>query len=127
MWFSKKKAEQPKERIIPRADITGFVPPELVRVQERRKSDMDVVSQLKSELTRTGVLANEESAGFDSFRGGRSASEVDEFVGFANDAAVSERDFNSAFYDADTTAYLEEQNRHRAPADDHNPLLGERD
>lgn len=125
-FFRKKKEDSPPvSRVIPRGDVSSFVPPAMTHVQQYSESDIKLIESLRGELTRSGVISTEilgtDKTGIDSTASEQSIDNIVSIVEEANNGALYEKDFNNEFYDPDIERQMDEQQL--TSAGDINPLL----
>lgn len=95
-------------RSLPKADISNFVPPEIIKRKKCSAEDFSLIISIKNELVDNGVISSE------IFMSDVDNQTIDDLVSMfseANAGAVSERDYNPEFYSQFATDELEEQER----------------
>lgn len=99
---------EPRKRSLPKADITGFTPPEIIKSPRYSRDDLSLIRNIQNELVDSGVITSDIAMSEDTEQ---TLEELIAVLREANESAKSERDFNPDFYDENITEELEEQER----------------
>ena len=97
-----------QNRVIPKADISGFIPPDMIRQKQSSAEDFSLIMQIKEELISSGVISS------DTVMSEVEDQTIDDLVSMfaeANVGAVSEKEYNPDFFSQSATDALEEQER----------------
>ena len=102
----KSKQTKPVDRTLPKADMSNFVPPEIVKSTRRSREDLALIRTIQHELVDSGAISSEVAM---SDGATQSLEELISILKEANEAAQSERDFNPEYYDESITKELEDR------------------